>query len=227
MPTSRDYHALDDAGPGDRVTAIEPTKRDPDRLTIKVAGKVVTTLGRRRVEDLGLAVGTPWTGELAAAVTDAAAFDKALRDATRRLARRPMSRRQVRDKLHERDHAPEAIDRTLHRLDELGLLDDAAFGRMLIDELRRARPAGDRLLLHKLRQKGLDPGLAERLVRESASARDPVADARAVIDKAMPRLARLDDATRRRRLYGTLARRGFDADTIAGAIAASLGDDEP
>jgi len=197
---------------------MAPTKRDPDRLMIKVNGKAVTTLGRRRVEDLGLEVGTVWTDELAAAVIDATAYDKALRDATRRLARRPMSRQQVRDKLRDRGHEAPEIDRAMLRLDELGLLDDEAFGRMLIDELRRARPAGDRLLMHKLRQKGVDSSLAERLVRESGESCDAVADARAVVAKAMPRMARLDPQVRRRRLYGLLARRGFGGEVVSAAM---------
>ncbi len=201
-----------------QISALQPTKRDPDRLTIKVAGKAVATLNRRYVEDLGLAVGQAWSDELADAVAEMAIYDKAMRDAMRRLARRAMSRGQVRDKLRTLGHGAAVIDRVLARLDELELIDDAAFGRMLIDETRRARPAGPRLLQQKLRQKGLDPELIGRLIDEAEEHADADADARALIEKTLPRLRNCDAPTRRRRLYGVLARRGFDNDVIQRAI---------
>ena len=115
-----------------------------------------------------------------------AIYDKAMRDAMRRLARRAMSRGQVRDKLRTLGHGAAVIDRVLARLDELELIDDAAFGRMLIDETRRARPAGPRLLQQKLRQKGLDPELIGRLIDEAEEHADADADARALIEKRCP-----------------------------------------
>ena len=196
------------------ISALQPTKRDPDRLTIKVAGRAVATLNRRHVEDLGLAVGQAWSDELADAVAEMAIYDKAMRDAMRRLARRAMSRGQVRDKLRTLGHDPAVTDRVLARLDELELIDDAAFGRMLIDEIRRARPAGPRLLQQKLRQKGLEPDLIDRLIAEAEQHADPDADARTLMAKTLPRLQRCDAPTRRRRLYGVLARRGFDTEVI-------------
>lgn len=211
-----------------RISALQPTKRDPDRLTIKVGGKAVATMNRRHVEDLGLTVGQAWSEELADAVAEMAIYDKAMRDAMRRLARRAMSRGQVRDKLRTLGHDAAVIDRVLARLDELELIDDAAFGRMLIDETRRARPAGPRLLRQKLRQKGLDPELIDRLLAEAEGDVDADADARRLIEKTLPRLRSCDAATRRRRLYGVLARRGFDSDVIQRAMedAESEIDDE-
>ena len=196
------------------ITALSPTKRDPDRVTIKVNRKAVATLGRQHADDLGLAVGMPWTPELADAVAEMAIYDKAMRDATRRLSRRAMSRGQVRDKLRGLGHDDTVTQRVLDRLEALDLLDDAAFGRMLIAETRRARPAGPRLLRHKLRQKGLDPALIDTLVDEAQQSADPIDDARELVSKTLPRLARVDPATRRRRLYGVLARRGFEGETI-------------
>lgn len=201
-----------------QISALQPAKRDPDRLTIKVAGKAVATLNRRYVEDLGLTVGHAWSEELADTVAEMAIYDKAMRDATRRLARRAMSRGQVRDKLRTLGHDAAVIDRVLARLDELELIDDAAFGRMLIEETRRARPAGPRLLQQKLRQKGLDPELIGRLIDEAEEHADADADARALIEKSLLRLQNCDAPTRRRRLYGALARRGFDTEVIQRAM---------
>jgi len=89
-----------------RITALTPTKRDPGRLMVRVAGKVVATMDARHIESLKLEVGQPWNDQLADAVADWAAYDKAWRDALRRIERFAMSRRRLGDKLRRRRSRP-------------------------------------------------------------------------------------------------------------------------
>ena len=209
-----------------RISAIRPTQRDPNRATIKVDGRAVGTLSQKLIDDLGLAIGTPWDAALESRVAEAVLYDKAFRAATRRLARRAMSQDMIRRKLRDLEHPPAVIDAVLRRLEELDLVDDEAFGRALIRETVLAKPAGPMLLRQKLMQKGLDRQLIDALVREATVDEQTQTDGAVdLARKKMRSLQRYDPATQKRRLYGHLARRGFTPDAIHDALEAVLKDD--
>ena len=202
-----------------RITAIKPTQRDPSRYTIRLGRKVAATLPISKIESLGIAVGQEWTDTLAEKVAQAAVYDKALRQAMNRLNRRAMSRRDLGRKLKELGYDAAVRDEVLDRLTELNYLDDEAFGRTLIEITLRRKPAGPQLLRQKLYQKGLDASLIERLVSEATDAQDLAPGAVELARKKLNTMQRLDPETRRRRLYGLLARRGFNPDTISSVMA--------
>jgi regulatory protein len=197
-----------------RITAIVPTQRDSQRATVKVEGQAVATLSQKRIAQLGLDIGLPWDDALAEQVEAAAAFDKAMMHAMNGLSRRAMSEVEVKQKLKQKGHPESIVAQVTDRLHELELLDDEAFGRSLIRDLQNRQPAGPRLMKQKLAQKGLDGVLIDQLVDEALQATDPVEDALAVARKRLPRLQGLNAATRKRRLYGQLARRGFTPETL-------------
>lgn len=211
---------------GGVVTAVRSTKRDPMRVTVRVAGRVVVTLPREQADELGIGEGVEWTAALAEQTDQAAAMDKAKRDALSRLNRRALSRRELARKLRDKGHADAAIEPVLDRLTEVGLLDDAAFGRALIRELRARKPAGPRLLKSKLFQKGLDGKLIDELIAEASQDNDDVAAATRLARQRARSLERYDEKTRTRRLWGMLARRGFDTDVIRQALDALGGADD-
>ena len=197
----------------DMITALAPTKRDPSRITIKVNGKAVATMVRARIEELALHEGMAWDDALAQRVQQAAAVDKAMRDAMTRLSRRMLSSGDMRRKLRQRDHDAPVIDEALERLE------DEAFGRALIAETLRRKPAGPKLLRSKLMQKGLDRELIDRLLAElTPVGDDAVHGAVELIEKKLRSMGNLDENTRKRRLWGMLARRGFEADVIEQAM---------
>jgi regulatory protein len=202
------------------ITAIRTTKRDPGRASIDVNGKVAATLNHKLLDGLGIGVGDVWTDALAAKVADVVKYDKALRDAMRRLNRRAMSTQQLSRKLAELDHEPAIIQRVCARLTELSVLNDAEYGRALIREINLRKPAGPRLLRAKLSQRGLDRKLIDELLREveAEPTTDRVADARKLAEAKLRSMSRLDPLVRKRRLWGALARRGFDPDTIEAAL---------
>lgn len=197
-----------------RITAIAPTKRDPDRASIRVDAKHVATVSYKHVNQLGLHVGQAWTPELADQVAQAALYDKAMKRAMNRLNRRAMSRRELDRKLKELEFDEGTRERVLDRLTELNLLNDEAFGRAVVRETMSRKAAGKRLLQQKLFQKGIDRKLADRILDDSLDPEDQAAQALTLASKRLKSLARFDAPTRKRRLYGLLARRGFDPDTI-------------
>ena len=151
-------------------------------------------------------------------------FDKALQQALNRLNRRAMSRHDLDFKLKKLGYEQSVRQSVLDRLTEMGCLDDRAYGRALIDATMRLKPAGPQLLRQKLFQKGIDRSLIEKLVGEATDAQDLAPGAVELARKKLRTMQRLDIQTRKRRLYGLLARRGFNPDTIS-SVMAELGDE--
>jgi regulatory protein len=203
----------------EEITSIKPTQRDPKRVMVRVGRKVVATLAHSKVVEMGLHVGQVWDDALAEQVGHAAVFDKALKQAMNRLNRRAMSRHDLDFKLKKLDYAQAVRERVLDRLTEMGFLDDEAYGRALIDATMRRKPAGPQLLRQKLFQKGIDRSLIERLVGEATDAQDLAPGAVELARKKLRTMQRFDLQTRKRRLYGLLARRGFNPDTISSVMA--------
>lgn len=201
------------------ITAIKPTHRNPKRVTIRIGRKVVATLPQSKVEELGLAVGQAWDEALAQQVTQAGMYDKALRQAMNRLNRRAMSRRDLDKKLQGLEYEQAVREQVLDRLTEMKFLDDEAYARALIDATLRRKPAGPQLLRQKLYQKGIDRSLIEKLVGAATDAQDLAPGAVELARKKLRSMQRLDIDTRKRRLYGLLARRGFNPDTISSVMA--------
>ena len=210
------------------IVELRPTQRDANRVTVRVgqkAGKkkprVVATLTVRLIADMDLRVGQAWTDELAKQVEGGVGIDKAMRSAMTRLSRRAMSGWMLRGKLKTAGHTHAVIHQVLERLAELDLLDDEQFGRSLVRETMARKPAGPALLKQKLFQKGIRGALADRLVAEATADTESQHDAAiAFARKKAASMASLDKTTRDRRLYGQLARRGFDPDTIRAALDA-------
>lgn len=201
------------------ITAIKPTQRNPKRVTIRIGRKVVATLPQSKVDELGLAVGQPWDDALAQRVAQAGVYDKALRQAMNRLNRRAMSRRDLDKKLERLEYEHAVREQVLDRLTEMKFLDDEAYARALIDSTLRRKPAGPQLLRQKLYQKGIGRSLIEKLVGEATDAQDLAPGAVDLARKKLRSMQRLDIDTRKRRLYGLLARRGFNPDTISSVMA--------
>ncbi len=203
----------------DRITSIRPTQKNPSRVSVRVGRKVVATITVGKVEELGLAVGQAYDDALAGRLTQAAVFDKALRQAMNRLNRRAMSRRDMDQKLRKLDYEQPVRDAVLDWLEEKGFLDDEAYGRALVEATLRRKPAGPQLLRQKLYQKGIDRSLIEKLVGDATDAQDLAPGAVELARKRLASLQRYDIATRKRRLYGLLARRGFNPDTISSVMS--------
>jgi len=197
------------------ITSISVSEKHPGRLAVTVGRRVVASLPEKIVAALNLHVGQTWTEPLAAQVKGARVYATALCRATNRLAHRMMSRARLERKLKDLSFDSLTIERVIEHLTKIGLLDDEQFGRRLIGEWQARKPTGPRLLRARLLQRGIDRALADHLVREAAATGPSQTDgALNLARRKLRSLSRFEPRVRRRRLYGALARRGFDADTI-------------
>ena len=203
------------------ITGIVASPKFAGRFTIEVDERPAATVGLDTIDRLGLSIGRVYEDVQAAVERDAAAlhtFDRALT----MLAVRARSERELRRQLILKGEPDEHVDAAIARLVANGLIDDAGFAR----QLARSRVLGPghsrRRLQSELFRKGVERGVADEAISEVLE--DESIDTDAIIERVARRklrsLAKLDPETRDRRLWGFLARRGYDSDDIRRAIKA-------
>jgi regulatory protein len=163
----------------------------------------------------------------------------AMEIAVRYLGSRPRTRWELDRRLRRGGVEDSVLEATLRRLAELGYVDDAAFARWCAEQRDRHAPRGQRMLEAELRQHGVPRDVIEAHRMENA---DPE---RAAEDELLPgsEAERADEALARhlkgrpvpeepkarQRVGMFLMRRGFDPETVRGALTragAQSGDEE-
>jgi len=197
-----------------RVSRIEIHPRHADRVFLHTADGRVLDLARLAVEEAGLRPGVVIDESQLARLRDRDSFERTLGRALHFLEARPRSEQEVRARLAREQVSPELVDRVIDRLRALGLIDDAAFARFWIENRTRFSPRGARALKAELRRKGL----SEEIIADVDEVVDEEENIHEVARRLARRLAKLDRQAFRQRLWGQLARRGFDFDLIGPAV---------
>lgn len=136
----------------------------------------------------------------------------------RKLTGSAKSRHQLSETLREKGFSESVIGAVLDRLEEVQLIDDAAFARMWVRTRHETRGLGRAALRRELKDRGIAEALAEEAL-EQLSVADEDAMARELIGKrlrgvALPAghdaAARKERDRQTRRLVSMLARRGHN-----------------
>jgi regulatory protein len=202
------------------ITAITPIPRRAGRFDVQVDGESMATLALDAIERLQLSIGRSVEGleeRIAAESAQLKVYDRALN----MLALRSRASAELTRSLVRKGEPREHVDRAIARLQEQGLLDDAAFAQ----SFTRARVLGANQSRRRVQQDLSRKGVA-RDVSEAAIAtvfEEEGVDQRELVEaaarKKLRSLTKLEPVVRRRRLYGFLARRGYDPDDIRRAMA--------
>jgi regulatory protein len=213
-----------------RVTALRPTKRDPDRIAVDLDGSFAFALPATLVADERIDVGDMLDGDRVSSLLAADEASRATEAALVFLGYRPRSEKEVRDRLRRGGYEQDAIEHAIARLHEWRYLDDADFARRWVENRTMHRPRGRRLLQQELRHKGIDGQIARDAIDDAGL--DETAAAEVLARRRLPSYAADEPAAIRRRLGAYLARRGYGYDVIRIALDRALGeaeelDDEP
>ena len=98
------------------VTELRPLASDPNMRQVRVGRRCVATLRAADVESLGIVPGTAWTEQLCQRVQEAAALNRARRQAMTLLGRRQLSRGELIDRLTRKNHPPAMAQRIADEL---------------------------------------------------------------------------------------------------------------
>src|SRR5207237_510115 len=137
-------------------------------------------------------------------------------------ALRARSSRELARSLVRKGEEKAHVDWAIARLQEQGLVDDAAFARAFT----RSRVVGGKQSRRRVEQDLARKGVSRSVVGEAIDDvfEEEEVDQRAIVEEAARKklrsLSGLEPAVQRRRLYAFLARRGYDLDDIRAAIQA-------
>ena len=143
--------------------------------------------------------------------------DRARQLALSYLAARDRSVRQVRDKLTQKEFRAGVVDSVIDGLVEDRLLDDIGFARRWVQTRQQSRPSGARRFTAELRGKGVDAEVVAQVLAEFV---DVGSEETAVqlLRGQVSRYRGVEEIRAKRRMYGLLARRGFDSETASRAV---------
>jgi regulatory protein len=206
------------------VTGIVPSARKEGRFDLLVDGKSFGIVSLELVERFALRVGAAVDpapeGALAKAIAGLATYDRAVN----MLAAQARSARDLRRRLLAKKEPADRVDAAIERLRAAGLLDDAAFARQFARSRVLGAGQSRRRVQQELYKRGVEREAIDGAVEEVFV--DEAVDETALVEQAARKklrtLERLDPVVRRRRLYGFLARRGYDGDAIRGVMTRLL-----
>jgi regulatory protein len=138
----------------------------------------------------------------------------------RLLSVHPRTRAELAKALARRQIPDEVIAEVLHRYDEVGLIDDAAFARAWVSSRHHGRGLARRALADELRQRGVDAEVASEAL-ETLDEGEEAATARALVDRRLRTATGTPEAIFRR-LVGMLARKGYPAGVAIRAVKDAL-----
>src|SRR3954466_13164370 len=136
------------------------------------------------------------------------AHDVARQIVLRQLAMAPKSRKQLRDKLKQRECPDDVAEAVLDRMTEVGLIDDEAYARMLVRSQQASRGLARRGLARELRTRGVDDDTARDALAQVCP-EDERDQAARLVAKKLRTMHGLDATVQTRRLAGMLARKGY------------------
>jgi regulatory protein len=212
--------------PPRRITALEPDPAHPGAVRVVVDGRLFCTVHDAVVRSGGLAVGAEWDDSRLKAASLAADEEGAWRTLLKALERRSFSVGEIRRRLRQKGHPPEAVDHAVRRAEGLRLLDDAAFARQFVQS-RASRGRGPGRLRQDLRALSVAEPLIDVALREQWPEPEDALDlAMMLATRRARQLGAIPRDAKRRRLLGYLARRGFSGSRVSELVRRVLAESE-
>lgn len=215
-----------------RITRLEPLPPRGLRVRVHLDRGDPLEVALEALERLSLGLGAALARNLRHHLLDADAEVQVRDAALNLLSHRARTRTELRKRLVAKGFRPARVDPCLDRLQQRGLLDDAAVASAFVRDRLRHRPRGKARLTQELRAKGVEGGLAQRVV-DAVLDDEEVTEAELArrvvegwINRQGPRILTAlasdgrsgESEKARRRLYGYLARRGFRGQALGRAM---------
>lgn len=195
------------------ITRIATQRRNPNRASVFIDNEFAFGVFQGILLEYGLHSGKRLTVAEQNTLLKSNALLEARSKALEYLTGRLRSEHELREKLHKKEFAPDVIEQTIHRIKELGYINDAHYAEAFSRERLNINRYGKR----RIRRDLIKRGVANPLIEAALSALDDHAildAARRAAGALRKRLRVADLFARRQKLYAHLARRGFDPDVI-------------
>jgi regulatory protein len=195
-----------------KITALETQKRNRKRVSVFLDGEYA--FGLAAEEAARLQVGRQLSDDEIEGLLEADRLQTVYQRALHFLSYRPRSIQEVRRSLTDKGFSEDAVEVTLLRLEQAGLLNDIEFARFWVEQRQDFRPRSIAMLRHELRQKGVPAAVISQALTDLDEDELAYETAR----RFAGRLSSVPLDEFRRKLSGYLARRGFPYAVIETAV---------
>lgn len=196
-----------------KITALKLQKKNTQRVNVYLDGEFA--FGLARIVAAWLQVGQLIDDQKIAELKAEDAREVAFQGALRLLNLRPRSALEIRQNLEKHGLGDDVILDVEERLLKSGLVDDARFARLWIENRSELRPRGKRALSYELTQRGIDRDTITRLLKDIDESDLAYRAAKSHYHK----LKNLDWNDFRKKMYGFLSRRGFNYQISAPVVS--------
>ena len=203
-----------------RIAKLLPSQRIQGRWLCHLEDGTILRVTENEVACFGLYSGMELTQELRGRLEEAVRRGEVKEKALRLLSRRPMSRKELVDKLtarprdKEKEPIPEELaEEAADRLEELGYLNDAEYARTVARHYA-AKGYGERKLRDELWKRGVPREYWDQALEE---VQDPTDGMDAFIRRKL--MGRTADKETLGKLSAALARRGYRWEDIRAALS--------
>ena len=194
-----------------RITALKLQKRNHTRVNVYLDDEYA--FGLARIVAAWLTVGTDLSDEKIASLQAEDQREMAYQRALNLINFRPRTEQEIRQNLHRHKLEEEIIQYVLERLKDNGLVNDAGFAQVWVDNRAELRPRSRRALAFELKQRGIDSAIIDQTL-------DNVNDSEMAYQAAQRHLHKIKNLEWREfrlKMLRYLAQRGFTYDVSADA----------
>ncbi len=205
------------------VTQITPQKRRENRRNIYLDGSFafgvnLNVIAKFRLRE-GMNLSADDVADIARGEVRQECFDRAIRLLESRLH----SAGELKKKLARHEYGDAVVDAVIADLTRMNYVDDARFARAKATTAAKHKHHGKRRAYAELIRAGVKSAVAKTALDDVYDSTDPVAEARALAERQVRRLSKLEPMVAKRRLVAMLQRRGFDYEAIKPVVESVLG----
>jgi regulatory protein len=196
------------------ITDIIVCKKNKNRVNIYVDGQFAFALFAETAVRAGLRKDMDVSGLDLSKIGEEEEKKFAMDAALSLIAYRMRSKKEVLDKLKQKDVAPETADLTVEKLEELGYLNDRNYAAAYAEELK------DRMGKRGIRQKLFEKGVDRVIIDETLNSLGDFSEViRAQAERLFQKNGDADEYKTVQKVIRTLLNRGFELDEIKTAIS--------
>ena len=192
-----------------RIAKIEAIQRKGKNYLLRFAHGAEFLATPRLMEQYHLKPGLEIEAELIDEIKNQSELQRAEEYLMYLLARRSYSSGHLAAKMYEKGYRKEIIAAMIEKLEEQGLIDDAAFAREFAESIIRNKPAGKNYIIGCLQQKYVPADLAKAVAAELFENVDETALAMRLLKSRWSYFSKFELETARRKAYNYLSRRSI------------------
>lgn len=202
------------------ITKISLQQKLKDRYNVFINEQYAFSVDEAILIQFGLKKGMELTAEQTAAIIGQDEIRKGLNMAIHFLSVRMRSEKEVREFLAKKEVDSEAAEEIIHRLSQMGYLDDAAFAEAYVNTQINASDKGPKAIERELKEKGVSGVLIEQSLAKFERGLQ-LEKALKLAEKYRRKYRKESPFIQKQKIEQTLARKGYEWDIIQEALAHS------